>query len=280
MSDNDPIDASKVTSRLLEEAFERFNDAGRRLEDRYAKLLRETEDLRVQLQMKDQEIKKAERLSTLGETAALMAHEVRNPLGAIKLFVSLLKRDVEGNKGSLEMLVEIDKAISTIESVVSNILHFSKDHRVAFAPCNVHAVIHEVSDVFSRGGFGARPCSVSLDLQGNPFVLGNEHSLRRVFQNLLLNACQASKESIGVSIDTCDAGDGQLKIVVRDNGPGISSAIMERLFEPFATDKKEGTGLGLAVVRRIVDQHGGSVSVANNPGAEFTILIPRKQSEN
>jgi signal transduction histidine kinase len=269
-------DGKGSPSILLEQAFEKFNQTSERLQQGYEALQKEVEYLRSQLDAKEEEIKKAEKLATLGQTAAAMAHEVRNPLGAIKLFLSLLKQDLSGNSASLKMLDEINKSISNIDNVVSNILHFSKEQKACFAPLNFHAMLLEQAAHF-ESGLG-KTAKFNLELNGNPFVSGNEHGLRQVLYNLLLNALQATRFEGAIDV-SFDSDETAARIAVSDNGPGIPADIMETLFEPFITTRNEGTGLGLAIVRQIVEQHGGTIKAENAPegGACFEIVLPRKR---
>lgn len=305
-------DAVARKSEVIE-AFERFSQASKRLEERYLELRAETDDLRSRLRVKEQQVKRSERLALLGETAAAIAHEVRNPLGAMKLFVSLLREDVVDRPTSLEIVMQLDKSIDGIEHVVANILRFSRDQKLEFSPLNLHALVQEqvdyqrlaVAGSASAGNSAAvianEPAANSancqpaiqfeVEFQGLPFIIGNAEALRQLLSNLILNARQALRTSGLIRIEVADyvepaAGDGcsagagfhgaaAVRLSIRDNGPGITEELLERVFEPFVTTKNEGTGLGLAIVNQIVSQHGGTISVRNVPGAEFTIILPR-----
>jgi signal transduction histidine kinase len=260
---------------LLEQAFERFTEASKRLETRYEALLTETEQLRQQVREKDLAIKRAEKLSMLGETAAAIAHEVRNPLGAMKLFVSLLKRDMADRPESAKILSHVDQNISTLDHVVSNILQFAKKQNSAFSPVNVHSIIREQAEHFLLSPSSSK---ITLDLQGEAFIMGCEHALRQVFYNILLNAQQATRYSGEISVATANSGNWSLEVRIKDSGSGIDEAMVEKIFDPFVTTKNEGTGLGLAVVRQIIEEHGGTISARNVNGAEFTLTLPRAQA--
>jgi len=261
---------------LLADAFKHFSEASAKLEARYEALRKETEDLRAELQQKDSEIKRTEKLATLGETAAAIAHEVRNPLGAIKLFVSLLQEDLVDRPQSKLLVAEIDKSINSLDHVVSNILTFSKSKPLQMGPVNVFSLVREmVQKIESDSQQNRRSISVVCDLHGNPYVTGNEHGLRQVLQNLTQNALQAMRYQGILAIRTTDGTAGAFKLTIEDSGPGINIGNFEKIFEPFYTTRNEGTGLGLAIVKRIVDEHGGQISVRNNPGAEFILTFPR-----
>lgn len=264
----------------LEEAFRKFNEAGERLEARYLALREETEDLRAQLRAKDLEVKRAEKLALLGETAAAIAHEVRNPLGAIKLFLSALEDEVKNAPEAMRLLGHIHCSIGTLDHTVSNILQFSKSQNLKSAPLNLNALIHEQALLFKP--YENKGLKLVLALKAAPFIAGNEHGLRQVIYNLILNAAQATRYQGEIEIETRDC-DQHLELYIRDNGSGIPEDILSKVFEPFVTSKSEGTGLGLAVVQQVMLQHSGSIKASNRvgtKGAEFKIQLPRtKRSE-
>lgn len=262
-------------SEMLEDLFQRFTEASGKLEQKYEALLIETNELRSKLREKDKEIERAERLSVLGETAAAIAHEIRNPLGSIKLFISLLRDEVLMNTQAQEYLREIDQSMVRLDGVIANILHFSKEQSPQFAPVNINALIQEQITALVQCGH-ERTRSL-LFLEANPFVLGNEDGLRQVFSNLLTNAAQANGSAGGaITVRTSDSTD-RLLITIEDSGPGIPEELLPRIFDPFVSTKAEGTGLGLAIVRRIVNQHSGTIEARNTQeGAKFSISLARK----
>jgi signal transduction histidine kinase len=259
----------------LAEVMERFNESSSKLELRHTALMEEVEELREQLRRKDEEMKRSERLAMLGETAAALAHEVRNPLGAIALFVSMLKSDLGDRPQSLGLVDEIEKSISSLDQVVSNVLHFAKNNKLHLGPVNLHSLVQEVRQHFS-GLYGSN-ARIFASLNGNPFLVADEQALRQCLYNLMTNALQvtAFAGEIAISVTEDEAKD-TVSLIVRDNGPGIPAEIMPRMFEPFASGRREGTGLGLSIVKRIVVAHGGEISARNTPGAEFTVVLPRR----
>jgi two-component system sensor histidine kinase AtoS len=262
--------------KLLEAAFAKFNETGDRLELRYQALLRETEELKEQLKIKDQEIKRAERLATLGETAAAIAHEVRNPLGAITLFLSLLRRDVKEMPKTITLVDQIEASVESIDHVVENILQFSRGKPLLFAPLNIHSVIREQAELFKSriSGEGA----ISCELIGNPFIAANEVAIRQIIHNLVMNSLQATKSQGMIKISVRDLPNNYLEIVITDNGPGIPEALRATIFDPFVTTKSEGTGLGLAIVQQLITQHQGSITLEASEGTRFVIQLPRQRA--
>lgn len=260
----------------LQEAFRRFSETSAKLERKYHMLLEETAKLREIIKQKDIEMKRQERLALLGETAAAIAHEVRNPLGSIKLFASLLKKDLHDNPGAIELVGHIDSSIVALDQVVKNILLFSKDQKTHFAPINLHSIIKEQVVIFERG----LPASAVIDmhLEANDYIWGNEVSLRHVFYNLILNSLQSTSYKCRIRISTRDVGQDWCEVIVHDNGPGITPDIIDKIFDPFVTTKNEGTGLGLAVVRKILIEHKATICCSNEDGAKFVMQFPKKIS--
>lgn len=264
---------------LLREAFDRFHEAGSKLEERYNALLVETEALRSELAKKEEEVKRAERLAMLGTTAAAVAHEVRNPLGAIRLFTSMLKRSIESDPQKVKLIDAIERGITSIDSVVSNILVFSKNRAVLKGPVNMHVLIQERIHHFQS--IEPETVTFKLTMQGNPWILGDEESLRRAFGNLLINAAQAVNHQgkISVSVESFSEAQ-QLKIIITDNGPGFPEELLCSIFEPFVSSKPSGTGLGLAIVHQTFAQHGGSVKAFNiESGAQIECVLPQNRKE-
>lgn len=257
----------------LKEAFEKFNESANRLQDKYEDLLREVEVLRAQLKAKEEEMRRNERLAMLGETASALAHEVRNPLGSLRLFASLLRKDLLDKPSSLSLVCEIEESISSLDHVVSNILCFSKLETLPCAPLNLHILVQDEVSRLNREQSGKIECL--LNLSGNPFIYGNDHALRQVIRNLLINSFQAIKGRGQIDLKIEDIAERVL-LEIHDNGPGFSEEILGQVFDPFVTNKKEGTGLGLAIVKRIINQHAGNVSATNQDGAVIRIELPRQ----
>ncbi|RMG40476.1 MAG: hypothetical protein D6719_10755 [Candidatus Dadabacteria bacterium] len=257
---------------MLQEAFVRFSEASTLLQEKYETLAREAEQLRIQLKKKEEEVKRKEKLATLGETAAALAHEIRNPLGAIKLFLSILREDLNGNQAALDMIDNIDKSVASMDNVVSNILHFSRSRSLKMAPLNLHSLIQEeINSCRAR----YKDSRISSNLLGNPFICGNECGLRQVFGNILLNAVQATSFKGHIEVALKDIGQEHIGVTISDNGPGVPEELLDVLFDPFVTTRNEGTGLGLAIASGIIEQHGGEIKVFNNKGACFEIILPR-----
>lgn len=272
------VESALTMPSALLDVLKRFNESTEKLETQHASLIREVEDLREQLRSKDEEMKRAERLAMLGETAAGLAHEIRNPLGAITLFVSMLKADLSDRPEAFDIVEQIEKSIKSLDGVVSNVLHFAKNQRIRCAPLNIHSVVQELVGHFSS--LYSPQSTFEVSVRGNPFLYGDEQGIRQCLYNIVNNSLQATSYAgvIRISVSDTDEGEG-IQIVVSDDGPGIPREILGKLFQPFTSGRREGTGLGLSIVRRIVDAHGGVISAQNTPSAEFSIVLPRKAQD-
>ncbi|MCI5065373.1 ATP-binding protein [bacterium] len=259
----------------LSQAFQKFSEASMLLQSRYTELKEESQTLRLELEKKEAEIKRGERLATLGETAAALAHEIRNPLGAISLYTSLLKDDLSGQPEQQELVVAIDRGITTLNHVVSNILHFAKSTTPPFAPISLESLLREVCSEFQEVHSES---TIRCCLRGNLRILGDETALRQLFSNLILNALQAQQLRGFVAIVAYGTEDG-VRVKIRDHGEGIPSDHIQQIFDPFMTSKPEGTGLGLAICKEIAKTHGAELSAQNRRnGAQFLISFSRQIS--
>lgn len=262
----------------LFEALSRFERMGKALEDKHAALLEETNRLREQLVLKEREIARSAKMAALGETAAAIAHEVRNPLGAMRLFISLIRRDCEDRPQVLDMLGHLETGVKTLDGVVANILLFSRNRPLAMGVVNFSSILCDQVNSFKLVRPGLK---IHIEQDGNPFINGNEAGIRQLIWNLLQNAGDALNGVGEIWVRVEDRRDGQreLQLTVHDSGPGIPEELLPTLFEPFVTSKREGTGLGLAIVKQVAMEHGGEVSVVNEGGAKFVIKFPRGGSK-
>ncbi len=229
-------------------------------------------DITERRQMQEQ-IAAAERLADLGRMAASIAHEIRNPLGAIVNSINALRQPrVAGDHRLLDIITEEGRRL---DAIITDFLMFARPPVCVPAPCHLADLIDTSAMLFRCGGRLAE--SVGLRTQcprDLPLVLADPNQLRQVFWNLLSNAADATRGSGAIDLEAALAPDGRsVVIAVTDDGPGIVD--MAPIFEPFYTTKPHGTGLGLAVVSRIVRDHGGAIRAVNIAGRgariEFTI---------
>ncbi|HTA94703.1 MAG TPA: ATP-binding protein [Verrucomicrobiae bacterium] len=224
------------------------------------------------IMVSEQNLRRLDRLASLGLLSAGMAHEIKNGLTAIQTFIELLLQ-----KGEDKELAEVvGRELKRIDSLVSQMLRFAAPGRNAFADVNVHNLLdHSLRLVEHQ--ISGKLISLKRDYKAAPDTIrGDEFQLQQAFMNLLFNAIEAMGTNGDLTVGTEITDGRQLKIQIRDTGVGISAENLGRLFEPFFTTKKNGTGLGLAISQRIVNEHGGSISAQgeSNKGSTFSILLP------
>jgi len=220
------------------------------------------------------------RLVSMGEMAAGIAHEIRNPLGSLELFASHLVDELRGGRQE-ELAGHVLKGIQNLSRITGNLLLFARKVEPERRPVDLAKVAGEAV-LYARAALSAKGVALEEALEPAP-VEGDQDLLRQAVLNLLLNAVQAVGEG-GVIRLACrvehrvDGDEGPPVALVRiaDDGPGVTAEARERIFDPFYTTRAGGMGLGLAIVQRIVSAHGGWVSVAPGAlgGAEFTVGLP------
>ncbi|GJM25496.1 MAG: hypothetical protein DHS20C16_19110 [Phycisphaerae bacterium] len=254
-----------------------YNEVTERLKQSHDRLRDEVVRLHDQLDEKNRELARRERLAALGEMAAGVAHEIRNPLGGIRLYADLLIKDLHETPETQQLARKISDGVSVLESIVGDVVEFAGESEPDAASVRAGALIEEALGL-AAPAITSRGC----DLHFKPVmpelcVQADMNQILRALLNLLLNAVDAAGEggTIQVSAALNDSGT-HCDYLIADDGPGISSDLMNRIFHPFFTTKSSGTGLGLAIVHRIADAHGGSVRARNGDGggAEFCLSVP------
>ncbi|EQV91407.1 signal transduction histidine-protein kinase AtoS [Escherichia coli KOEGE 71 (186a)] len=217
----------------------------------------------------------AERLATLGELMAGVAHEVRNPLTAIRGYVQILRQQTS-DPIHQEYLSVVLKEIDSINKVIQQLLDFSRPRHSQWQQVSLNALIEETLVLVQTAGVQARVDFISeLDNELSPIIADRE-LLKQVLLNILINAVQAISARGKIRIRTWQYRDSQQAISIEDNGCGIDLSLQKKIFDPFFTTKASGTGLGLALSQRIINAHQGDIRVASLPGygATFTLILP------
>ncbi len=221
-----------------------------------------------------EQVAAAERLAHLGRMATNIAHEIRNPLGAIVNSVNMLR--LPNATMDTQLLDIVSEEADRLNAIITDFLMFARPPAHVPVPCDIAELLDSTVILFSHGGKRRDNLDVHIRCApALPAVPADPNQMRQVLWNLLVNAVEATSVPQRVDIEACTSDDGRtVTISVIDQGPGVSDA--EAVFEPFYTTKLQGTGLGLAVVARIVRDHGGFVRVDNVPGrgARFTVGLP------
>lgn len=224
-----------------------------------------------------------ERLVAMGQMAASLAHEIRNPLGSMELYCTLLKKDLKALPEAFTLAENIHQGIRRLERIIANCLQFSRDVQPKYHSVeNIEEYLKETMEIAYPKLSSAR-CVVTVSHKGPKRVYVDGYLLSQALINIIHNAIDASSEYAKephVSIESIVKEGVSWTISVTDNGPGISESDKEKIFDPFFTTKKEGTGLGLAIVHSIVQAHQGSLVIESAIGNESgtTVTIELSQS--
>jgi signal transduction histidine kinase len=227
-----------------------------------------------QVQRQQQEMLRSEQLAAVGQLAASVAHEVRNPLTSIKMLVGAALKSPATQALTADDLDVIFKEVRRLEQTVQGLLDFARPPPTQRLPADVRAIVGEAIDLVRAR---ARQQAIPLDVHqpDHPLIASVDRAqLTTVFVNLLLNALDALSHGGSIKVRL---GDGaNVEINVEDNGAGIAPAVAPRLFTPFASTKPTGTGLGLSICKRVVQNHGGTIHATNRAegGARFTVTLP------
>jgi signal transduction histidine kinase len=226
-----------------------------------------------------EEARRGQSLAALGEMAAGLAHEVRNPVGAIRGAAQVLALEREPAR-SAEMIEVIEQETGRLGRVVGEFLDYARPAEPRRESVDLEALTRECLRNAEAGGRGLdAELSVAT---GTPAALGDRDQLQRALDNLIRNAREAAGEEGSLRIELRPARDGQVALRLEDDGPGIEPDELSRLFRPFHTTKAGGTGLGLALVHRVVEAHGGTIRAEGRPGlgAAFTLFLPAAEERS
>ncbi|HEV7300449.1 MAG TPA: ATP-binding protein [Tepidisphaeraceae bacterium] len=255
-----------------------YSDVTERLQASHDQLLQTVGLLQQELSEKNRLLERKQRLAALGEMAAGLAHEIRNPLGGIQLYASLLARDVEDRPASLTTVQKISKGVKHLESLVGQVLHFTREMNASPAAMDLADVLRNTVDLASPSA-EAKSAQVTLIGPDALPVIADATLIGQAVLNLVLNAVDAIADGGRVTIEYFAPPAGstaqQFHLIVTDDGPGIPSGAIDSIFNPFFTTKDTGTGLGLSIVHRVVEAHDGTIVVTNldSVGARFEIRI-------
>src|SRR5208337_3161072 len=244
--------------RQFNEMVEQLNESRRKLEEFHQR-----------------EMARAEHLATLGELAAGLAHEIRNPLAGIAGVVDVMGKDLPANSPSRSVMGDVQKEIRHIQDILNDLLFYARPRPPAFRPSDLNATI-EQAVMLARQQVRNKP--VQILFTPNPSLPLVEHDpalIQQVVLNLLLNSIQAISCVCNVALTTAHEQD-QTIVEVFDTGKGIPAEALPKIFKPFFTTRSEGTGLGLSLANGIVQSHGGKIEVSSalGKGSRFRIELP------
>jgi signal transduction histidine kinase len=256
-----------------------WNVATLRLQETHEMLRAEVRRLTDELEVKNRELARKNRLADLGQMASHIAHEVRNNLVPVTLYLSLLRRRLSDDSGSMDVLDKVEAGFVGLDATVNDLLNFTSDRDPQLRTFLARKLVDDVLEGLAPQ-LSAQGIEPITDVPATLSLSGDYGMLRRAVLNLALNAVDVMPDGGTLNLTIC-AGRYGVEIEVTDSGPGLSDEVRQRAFEPFFTTKSNGTGLGLAIVYRVAEVHGGDIVAANCPegGAAFTLRIPQRALE-
>lgn len=242
-----------------------------------------------ELRRLEERLERADRLAVIGQMAATVAHEIRNPLNGIEGFAGLLEREFPEDDPRRRYARNILEGVRALNKTVTDLLQFARPARLDLRPWRLSHIFQQVifflqEEIRSPRKDGrSTPLSAHIKVEtaydtDADEVIADREQLRGAFLNLVLNAAQAMPDGGVIRIESRPADTkGQLCIRISDSGTGIPPEIREKLFTPFVTTKEHGTGLGLAITKKIIESHQGAITVESEPGkgTTFTVVLPR-----
>jgi two-component system sensor histidine kinase HydH len=253
----------------------RYQKAAETLEESYRKL-REQADQIIEI---EGQLRRADRLSALGELSAGMAHEIRNPLGSIKGTAEILREGVAPDDPKLEFADILIKEVDRLNKVLEDFLRFARPTPVEHGRFIPNNSVREVLEL-TRQQASRNHVEVVAELDEDIEIPGREEQIKQALLNLVLNALQVMPDG-GLLKVLSSTHTNEVRLQVIDNGPGIPIEDRQRIFNPFVTTRDSGTGLGLAITQRILQSHDGHIVLESTPGqgASFTLCLPKSLRE-
>ena len=239
----------------------------------------------TQIRDLEEEMRRKEWLANLGEMSAGMAHEIRNPLGALAGAMQMLRKDAAADATDRRLMDIAVREATRLDAIITEFLQYARPPALNLAEHNINKILAETLDLVQHEARNRKQVAIATSLAGGSlFAQVDENQMRQVFWNLATNAFDAMPDGGQLTITTgcrhIDAAGRKgdvVEIAFHDTGEGIAAENLDKIFLPFFTTKKQGSGLGLAAVHRIVDLHGGWIKVENHPphGARFVVCLPR-----
>lgn len=223
----------------------------------------------------EEKLRQAEHLSAIGEMTAGVSHEIRNPLGIIKSSAQLFKKKKEkldAKSGILDIIIEES---ARLDNIITDFLNFAKPKIPDLHPCKIEDILEKNIDCLAPQ-FEEQNITISKHISGYlPDVMADSTMLHQAFLNILINAEQALEKNGKITIKI-RYEDGHIFVNIMDNGPGINEKVLKKIWTPFFTTKETGTGLGLGIVKNMIEAHNGSITITNIPdkGADAQISLP------
>jgi PAS domain S-box-containing protein len=223
-----------------------------------------------------EELRRNRALAAVGQMTAQVAHEIKNPLGGVRLAAQVLARKLHGDEQSLEVIHRIENSVDHLNRIVAELNQFARPQELTLAPVRLDRLMDELLEMVGDRVVDKHVRVVRRYAEDLPDGQVDEGELRKAFINFLINALEASPEGAELEVAVEALGDGPdaaARVTIRDEGKGMGEETLRRLFEPFYTTKAHGTGLGMAIAKKIVDLHKGRIEVRSRVGTGTTVTV-------
>lgn len=240
------------------------------------KVVRQVEEVTARLQQQQRDLLRAEQLAAVGQLAAGVAHEIRNPLTGIKILVEAARRTNTPRPLTAEDLQMIERELNRVERTVQGLLDFARLPKPQPEICDLNDVIIPAQEIV-RARAESQGVRMRLHAPGLPAMVSiDRHQFHTVFVNLMINALDAMPNGGQLDISWSVPKAGVIEVTIADTGIGIPIELGDNIFKPFATTKPAGTGLGLSMAARIVEEHRGKIAASSrhHGGASFVLTLP------
>ncbi len=261
----------------LNDAFESFTIVSKSLEEYYSRLQEKVIYLTKELEEKNRQLKIAldndernKRLIAMGELAAKIVHEIRSPLCSIELYSSMLEKELNSSD-HINLARGISIGIKSLNNILTNMLFFAKPQKPLLKVINLAKTLKE-SIFLLMPIIESRSIVLNVDINDNIMIKGDSELLKQVFINIILNSIQASSEGGEITVMN-DEVEEYIVVRISDNGTGIDSKNIEKIFDPFFSTKEKGTGLGLTITSKIVQVNNGKIKVESEPGKGSSFFL-------
>ncbi|MEN3334792.1 MAG: two-component system, NtrC family, sensor histidine kinase HydH [Blastocatellia bacterium] len=227
-----------------------------------------TEEVRAQT-----EVQRNRALSAIGQMTAQIAHEIKNPLGSIRFAAEILKRQPQGNGRDLETIAVIERSVDHLASVVAELSDYARPKELQKSEVNLNQLLDELVPMVADR-LAAKEMHLDKQYAARlPVGQFDVTELKKLFLNLIINAIEASEPGKRIELRTNSDGNGKVIVEIADQGAGMDTETLRRLFEPFYTTKEKGTGLGMAIARKITELHQGELTVKSRKGQGTTATV-------
>lgn len=255
--------------------FAKRNDDVGQLGRQFNEMIQELERNRAEIErLHHMEMARAEHLATIGELAAGLAHEIRNPLAGIAGVVEVFGKELPAQSSSRAVLPEVQEEIRHIQSILNDLLAYARPRSPEFHPADLNATVEQAVSL-ARQQVRTKPIEIVFERKEMPMVEHDPVQIQQVVLNLLLNGIQAIASQGKIEVGVRQEG-AYAVVRITDTGKGIARDALAKIFKPFFTTRKEGTGLGLPLAKGIVESHKGRIEVTSEPGhgAQFDVWLP------